>query len=159
MIVAVSDGKLVALKFHADDSRLADAEQELRRELRAFEVMRDDTAAGGIARQVEAYVAGQRAGFDLEFDLSWLGTEFRRRVLEECVRIPRGQTVTYAELARRAGRPKAFRAVGHTMATNPIPIVIPCHRVVGSNGSLTGFGGGIDMKRRLLALEGAAMPV
>jgi O-6-methylguanine DNA methyltransferase len=95
----------------------------------------------------------KRKDFDLEVDLSWV-TPFRREVLLECARIPRGQVATYADLERRVGRPRAFRAVGNTMRTNPIPVVIPCHRVVGTNGSLTGFGGGLDMKRRLLQLEG-----
>jgi O-6-methylguanine DNA methyltransferase len=77
--------------------------------------------------------------------------------MEECAKVPRGEVTTYAELARRAGKPAAFRAVGHTMATNPVPIVVPCHRVLGSDGSLHGFGGGLDMKARLLALEGARL--
>jgi methylated-DNA-[protein]-cysteine S-methyltransferase len=78
-------------------------------------------------------------------------------VLYETYAIPRGQVATYAELARRVGRPRAFRAVGNTMRLNPIPIVIPCHRVVGVNGDLTGFGGGLGMKRKLLELEGAVL--
>ncbi len=84
-------------------------------------------------------------------------TPFRREVLLACAAIPRGQVSTYADLARRVGRPAAFRAVGNTMRTNPVPIVIPCHRVIGSDGSLTGFGGGLDVKRRLLELEGALL--
>jgi methylated-DNA-[protein]-cysteine S-methyltransferase len=77
--------------------------------------------------------------------------------LHETYAIPRGQIATYGEIARRVGRPRAFRAVGNTMRLNPIPIVIPCHRVVGTNGDLTGFGGGLSMKRRLLELEGAVL--
>ena len=82
---------------------------------------------------------------------------FRRRVMEECAKGPRGEVATYAELARRAGKPTAYRAVGHTMATNPVPIVVPCHRIVGSSGP-GGFGPGLQMKAQLLALEGAKLP-
>jgi methylated-DNA-[protein]-cysteine S-methyltransferase len=83
------------------------------------------------------------------------GTAFQRRVWEELQRIPRGTTVTYAELATRIGRPGAARAVGAAVARNPISIVVPCHRVVGSDGSLTGYAGGVERKRALLALEGS----
>ncbi len=80
--------------------------------------------------------------------------EFSRKVLSACARIPAGQVRTYAELAKAAGRPKAARAVGQVMAMNPVPLVVPCHRVVGSNRSLTGFGGGMAWKEALLASEG-----
>ncbi len=85
------------------------------------------------------------------------GTPFQRRVWEELRTIPRGSTVSYGDLAARLGRPGAARAVGSAVARNPISIVVPCHRVVGSNGALTGYAGGVDRKRTLLALEGAGV--
>lgn len=156
LLVAVDgDNNLIAVKFDVDERRLPEAVDELRTELHgAFELVRDDAKIEPAARQIREYVAGARTGFDLTFDLSWM-TPFRRHVLEACARIPRGQVASYGELARRVGSPRASRAVGNTMRTNPLPIVIPCHRVVGSDGKLTGFGGGLDLKRRLLELEGA----
>ena len=143
------------MKLGVDEARLPEALVDLHHELHgAFDVQRGDAKVRGAARQVRDYAAGKRIDFDLQVDLSWV-TPFRREVLLECARIPRGQVATYADLARRVGRPQAFRAVGNTMRTNPVPVVIPCHRVVGTNGSLTGFGGGLDMKRQLLQLEGA----
>lgn len=157
MLVAVEGERLIAVKFGVDERRLPRSLEDLHRELHGrFELNRSDAKVARVAKQLREYLAGKRERFDVPVDLSWV-TPFRRAVLEECARIPRGQVATYAELARRVGRPKASRAVGNTMRTNPIPIVIPCHRVVGSDGSLTGFGGGLDMKRRLLALEGAAL--
>ena len=155
MLVAVDGEKMIALKFDVDEARLPAAVEELHHELHgAFALERSEAKVRGAAKQIRDYLAGKRLDIDVQLDLSWV-TPFRRDVLLECARIPRGQVATYAELARRVGRPKAFRAVGNTMRTNPIPIAIPCHRVVGSDGSLTGFGGGLDMKQRLLAIEGA----
>lgn len=102
-------------------------------------------------RQLSEYFAGNRKAFDLP--LAVAGTEFQRRVLDELMRIPYGETVSYADVARRIGRPKAVRAVGAANGYNPLPIVIPCHRVIGSSGDLTGFGGGLETKRTLLRLE------
>jgi methylated-DNA-[protein]-cysteine S-methyltransferase len=101
--------------------------------------------------QLRAYFDGELTEFDLP--LSPAGTEFQRRVWAGLRAIPYGQTVTYGELARRLGRPAASRAVGLANGKNPISIVVPCHRVIGSDGSLTGYGGGLDRKRFLLALE------
>ena len=102
-------------------------------------------------RQREEYFAGDRTQFDLA--LHPLGTPFQLAVWEELGRIPYGVTISYAELARRIGQPSAVRAVGAANGRNPIPIVLPCHRVIGSDGSLTGFGGGLPTKRFLLAME------
>ncbi|WNL47718.1 methylated-DNA--[protein]-cysteine S-methyltransferase [Dyella sp. BiH032] len=102
-------------------------------------------------RQLEEYFAGARTHFDLK--LHPVGTPFQRAVWEELGRIPYGVTISYAELARRIGQPLAVRAVGAANGRNPIPIVLPCHRVIGSNGSLTGFGGGLPTKRFLLSME------
>lgn len=104
-----------------------------------------------VVRQLEEYFAGKRRDFDLK--LAPAGTEFQREVWSELTRIPYGATISYAELSQRIGRPKAVRAVGAANGANPIPIVIPCHRVIGANGTLTGYGGGLPIKQHLLALE------
>jgi len=104
------------------------------------------------ARQVGEYFEGRRHAFDLP--LAAEGTDFQRRVWQQIARIPFGETITYAELARRAGAPGSARAAGAATGRNPISIVVPCHRVVGSDGSLTGYAGGIERKTRLLEIEG-----
>lgn len=101
--------------------------------------------------QLDEYFAGARTEFDLELAPS--GTEFQMKVWARLRHIPYGETISYAQLARDVGDVKATRAVGAANGQNPISIVVPCHRVIGSNGSLTGFGGGIERKKRLLALE------
>ncbi|NCF52723.1 methylated-DNA--[protein]-cysteine S-methyltransferase [Gammaproteobacteria bacterium] len=102
-------------------------------------------------RQLTEYFAGSRKQFDLPLNLS--GTEFQLLVLEELRRIPYGETVSYGDIAERIGRPAAVRAVGAANGRNPLPIIVPCHRVIGSGGDLTGFGGGLDAKEALLRLE------
>lgn len=104
-------------------------------------------------QQLDAYWAGKR----VEFDLPLLpeGTAFRKQVWDALLEVPYGETASYGEVARRIGRPKAARAVGAACGSNPLPIFIPCHRVVGASGALTGFGGGLPIKERLLALEQA----
>lgn len=106
------------------------------------------------AHQLAEYFNGRRRAFDLP--LAPKATAFQRKVLEALQAIPYGETRTYKDIAAAIGRPKAVRAVGAANAKNPIPIIIPCHRVVGSDGSLTGFGGGLDAKRMLLRLEAEA---
>jgi methylated-DNA-[protein]-cysteine S-methyltransferase len=101
--------------------------------------------------QLAEYFAGTRQQFELR--LNPQGTPFQRAVWQELARIPYGATISYGELARRIGQPQAVRAVGAANGRNPLPIVLPCHRVIGSNGDLTGFGGGLPTKRFLLALE------
>lgn len=102
-------------------------------------------------RQLREYFAGKRIEFDLP--LAPEGTDFQRNVWRRLQEIPYGETISYGELAKRIGNPKASRAVGAANGQNPIPIVIPCHRVIGANGKLTGFGGGLPTKEALLALE------
>jgi methylated-DNA-[protein]-cysteine S-methyltransferase len=104
-----------------------------------------------VIRQLQAYFAGELENFDLA--VSPQGTPFQQKVWSELQRIPYGETLSYGELARRIGNPKACRAVGLANGSNPISIVIPCHRVIGSNGKLTGYGGGLPIKEKLLALE------
>jgi methylated-DNA-[protein]-cysteine S-methyltransferase len=104
-----------------------------------------------VRRQLGEYFAGERKDFDLALSLS--GTEFQVAVLEALQRIPYGETISYGAVAKLIGRPKAVRAVGAANGRNPIPIIVPCHRVIGSSGDLTGFGGGLDTKAALLRLE------
>ena len=102
-------------------------------------------------QQLAEYFAGKRQKFDLK--ISPKGTAFQERVWQELCRIPFGGTASYGEIAERIGNPKACRAVGMANAKNPIPIIVPCHRVIGKDGSLTGFGGGLEIKEQLLKLE------
>lgn len=102
-------------------------------------------------RQLDAYFAGDLRRFDLPLDLA--GTKFQRRVWSELLKIPYGETRSYSQLACALGTPAAVRAVGAANGANPVPIVVPCHRVIGASGKLVGYGGGLPLKRRLLALE------
>lgn len=104
------------------------------------------------AAQLDAWFAGHRADFALPLDLS-AGTSFQQQVWRALLEIARGQTRSYSELAQRIGRPQAVRAVGAAVGRNPLAIVVPCHRVLGSDGSLTGYAGGLERKRALLGLE------
>ena len=106
---------------------------------------------GDVLRQLKEYFAGRRSDFELP--IAPAGTEFQKNVWRQLQEIPYGATISYGELARRVGNPQASRAVGAANGQNPIPIVIPCHRVIGANGKLTGFGGGLPTKQILLQLE------
>jgi len=108
------------------------------------------------ARQLGEYIEGARRTFELP--LAPEGTEFQRRVWIEIARVPYGETITYGELAARAGAPGAARAAGAATGRNPLSVVVPCHRIVGTDGSLTGYAGGIERKTRLLELEGFLQP-
>ncbi len=105
--------------------------------------------------QIQEYLRGQRKAFDIPLDLR--GTEFQKAVWQALLEIPYGTTKTYSEIAREIHRPKAVRAVGSAIGANPVPIVVPCHRVIGKDGSLTGFAGGLDMKEQLLKIEGTLL--
>lgn len=113
----------------------------------------DEEPFAETVRQLTAYFTGERTDFELPLHLD--GTPFQREVWAGLLRIPYGETRTYGELARALGKPHASRAVGLANGKNPLGIVVPCHRVVGADGSLTGYGGGLDRKRRLLEAEGA----
>ncbi len=110
-----------------------------------------DPILSSAARQLSEYFAGERREFDLPLDLE--GTEFQKDAWLALADVPYGETTSYGEQAQAIGRPGAFRAVGAANGRNPVPIVLPCHRIVGADGSLTGFAGGLDVKARLLALE------
>jgi methylated-DNA-[protein]-cysteine S-methyltransferase len=135
-----------------------DVEQQLDDLARAFgpRVLRSSASVDNAHRQLDEYFGGRRESFELDVDLG-RAAPFARSVLTELALVPYGQTTTYGALAARVGAPRAARAVGTVMNRNPLPIVLPCHRVVGSNGSLTGYAGGLETKERLLRLEGALL--
>ncbi|NML86363.1 methylated-DNA--[protein]-cysteine S-methyltransferase [Polaromonas sp.] len=110
-----------------------------------------------VSGQLGEYFAGRRCHFDVPLDLA-CGTEFQQSVWQALLDIAPGQTISYGEVSRRIGKPAAVRAVGGAVGRNPVSIIVPCHRVMGSNGSLTGYGGGLDRKTALLRLEGALAP-
>ena len=148
LLAARSDSGLCALTFDVDVHRVS-AASRLGNEP---EVRRYPEALLEVRYQLAEYFDGARRSFDLAVDLRGV-TPFQRSVLDATVRIPAGATVTYGELAKRVGRPRAARAVGGALQRNPVWIVIPCHRVTASDGSLTGYGGGLDRKASLLRLE------
>jgi O-6-methylguanine DNA methyltransferase len=124
----------------------------LRRQLPGFEAREAFRPNRVAVAQILEYLEGKRRRFDLPLDLR--GTPFQRAVYEELLRIPYGEKRSYADVARAIGKPRAVRAVGAANGANPIPLVVPCHRVIASDGHLGGFGGGLPLKRRLLAMEG-----
>jgi methylated-DNA-[protein]-cysteine S-methyltransferase len=119
---------------------------------------RNDRALSSVRSALRDYFSGRTLGLDFAADLSAL-PDFQRRVLEALRQVPYGTVVSYGELARRVGEPGAARAVGQAMGSNPLPLLYPCHRVVAHDGSLGGFAGGLPMKRALLELEGALLPL
>ena len=133
-----------------------DAEERLEElaRLHGARVLRSRRPLDPLRRELADYFEGRRRDFDVSLDLEAVAP-FHGSVLRELKRIPYGETATYGALARRIGSPKAARAVGGACNRNPLPIVVPCHRVVGSSGNLVGYAGGLDRKRALLALEGA----
>jgi O-6-methylguanine DNA methyltransferase len=137
------------------------AEARLRRqealEGRDLRIVDDDSVLREPLAQLAEYFAGERCSFDLVLDHR--GTPFQSAVWAELARIPFGETRTYADIARAVGRPTATRAVGAANGTNPIPIILPCHRVIGSDGTLTGYGGSLPLKARLLAWERGERPL
>ena len=112
-----------------------------------------------VRRELEEYFDGRRRQFDVALDWALTTPGFRRRVLEECARIPFGATRTYQDMAIGAGSPSAFRAAGGALGSNPIPIIVPCHRVLASSGGLGGYTGGLERKRTLLSIEGGMLAV
>lgn len=150
LLVAASDRGLAALRFDPDPAR--DLERLAR--IAGARVLRSSRSIDVVRRELDEYFARRRRSFDLPLDLRSL-PRFTLAVLRELARIPYGETATYGELAARVGHPRAARAVGTVLNRNRIPIVLPCHRIVGSSGSLTGYAGGLERKAALLELEGA----
>jgi methylated-DNA-[protein]-cysteine S-methyltransferase len=118
---------------------------------------RDDDAFADARHQLEQYFAGTRREFELELEPR--GNDFELRVWRSLLEIPYGETASYGEIARRVGSPDAARAVGVANARNPIAVIVPCHRVIGADGTLTGYGGGLERKRLLLDLESGVLPL
>jgi methylated-DNA-[protein]-cysteine S-methyltransferase len=145
LLVAVSERGLCKISFDPDGQVDPLARSYGRR------VLRSARPIDPVRRQLDEYFEGARHDFELSLDLS-VG-EFYAQVLGELARVPYGETTTYGALAARTGHPKAARAIGTVMHNNPVPIVLPCHRVIGSTGSLTGYGGGLPAKKFLLELE------
>jgi len=152
LLVATSERGLCRISYDAEPER------ELERLARTFgvRVLRSPKPVDEARRELDEYFEGNRRRFDLRLDLALLA-DFNRRVLDELARVPYGEVVTYGELAARSERPRAARAVGTVMNRNPLPIVLPCHRVIGANGKLVGYGGGLERKEQLLRLEGAIL--
>ena len=152
LLVAATERGVCRISYDAEPDR------ELERLARAFgvRVLRSPKPVDGARRELDEYFEGSRRRFDLQLDVGLLA-DFNKRVLSELARVPYGKVVTYGELAARSERPRAARAVGTVMNRNPLPIVLPCHRVIGANGKLVGYGGGLDRKERLLRLEGAIL--
>ncbi len=156
LFLAASARGLVALEF---DTRLPGQQtirpnpRNLRVEGKQLRFEESATVMRPYVQELEEYFRGQRREFSFPLDLR--GTEFQLACWRALLAIPYGETRTYADIARAVGRPKAFRAVGMANNRNPVAIVVPCHRVIASDGTLAGYGGGLDIKRRLLELEGA----
>lgn len=156
LFLAASARGLVALEF---DTRLPGQQtirpnpRDLRVESRALLFQEAEEAMRRYIRELEQYFAGERREFEFPLDLR--GTEFQLSCWQALLAIPYGEVRTYADIARAVGRPRGFRAVGMANNRNPVAIVVPCHRVIASDGSLCGYGGGLQIKRKLLELEGA----
>jgi len=156
LFLAASPQGLVALEF---DARLPAQQsirpnpRDLREEKRGFQFEQSSRALRAYISEIEEYFTGNRRQFTFPLDLR--GTDFQLACWRALLAIPYGETRSYADIARAVGKPNAFRAVGMANNRNPVAIVVPCHRVIASDGTLCGYGGGLDAKRRLLELEGA----
>jgi AraC family transcriptional regulator of adaptative response/methylated-DNA-[protein]-cysteine methyltransferase len=153
MIAGATDGGICFLDF-TDRRMLEHQLMALRRRFKAGLAPGRHAHLTTLRRELAEYFAGKRQDFDVPLEMR--GTAFEMRVWQELQRIPYGETRSYSEMAQRVGRPAAVRAVGHANGLNTISVIVPCHRVVGKNGDLVGYGGGLWRKRRLLHLESAS---
>lgn len=151
LYLVASDRGLCAVSFGGDEAGVVAWSRAA-----GLEPARDPVALRPYAHQLREYFSGERHAFDLPVDLS-TATPFTRRVLEATARVPFGHLASYRDIARQIGKPGATRAVGNALGHNPVPIVIPCHRIVRSNGALGGYTGGLAIKRQLLSLEGVLL--
>jgi methylated-DNA-[protein]-cysteine S-methyltransferase len=154
LLVAASERGLCRISFSPEPEAVLEALARAH----GARVLRSPRPVDEIRRELDEYFEGRRRAFDLPLDTSVLAP-FQRTVLEELARVPYGEVETYGGLAGRVGNPRAARAVGGALNRNPIPIVLPCHRVVGANGQLVGYAGGLDRKRALLDLEAGVAPL
>jgi len=152
LLVAVTDRGVCRISFDSEP------EHSLEQLARVYgpRVLRSSPPVERLRRELDEYFEGRRREFDIAIDVRGV-PDYYQRVLAELARVEYGSTTTYGALAARTGNPRAARAVGTVMNRNPIPIVLPCHRVIGASGSLTGYGGGLDRKEHLLRLEGAIL--
>lgn len=151
LLVATTEKGLVRISFPSETEGIV--LDELARRI-SPRVVRSPRKVAPVARELDQYFAGHRRKFDVPLDWSLVGP-YARRVLRATARIPFGKVSTYREVAARAGNPAASRAAGNALGSNPIPVVVPCHRVLRTGGALGGYGGGLDVKELLLRLEGA----
>jgi methylated-DNA-[protein]-cysteine S-methyltransferase len=152
LLVGVTDRGVCRISFDPEPEH----HLELLARIFGPRVLRSSKPVDRVRRELDEYFEGRRQHFDVEPDVRGV-PEYYRRVLDELARVKYGTTTTYGTLAALTGNPRAARAVGTVMNRNPIPIVLPCHRVIGASGSLTGYGGGLDRKEHLLRLEGAIL--
>ncbi len=152
LLVGVTDRGVCRISFDPEPEH----HLELLARIFGPRVLRSSKPVDRVRRELDEYFEGRRQHFDVEPDVRGV-PEYYRRVLDELARVEYGTTTTYGTLAALTGNPRAARAVGTVMNRNPIPIVLPCHRVIGASGSLTGYGGGLDRKEHLLRLEGAIL--
>jgi methylated-DNA-[protein]-cysteine S-methyltransferase len=154
LLIAVSDDGICEISFgrSGTDKFLALLDR------RGFEAVADQQAIESASAQLREYFSGRRHVFDLQVDLTGV-TPFTKAVLTATSEVPFGRLLTYRDIARSIGKPNATRAVGNALGRNPVPVVVPCHRVVRSDNSLGGYTGGLDIKERLLSIEGATLPV
>ena len=153
LLLAATARGLVEIAFTGNGTRVDDALDELARKV-SPRILEAPARLDPVRSQLDEYFTGHRVDFDVRLDRSLMGP-FARRVLGRTERIPYGSVSTYAQVARHIGAPRAARAVGNALAANPIPVIVPCHRVVRTGGALGGYGGGLDRKEWLLDLEGA----
>ena len=146
--IAVNDDGAIALSVFGGD-------EVLRKYLKGREAIRNPSAVAALRKQVEEYFAGSRKPFVFKLAVEY--TEFQKKVWDALCKIPHGETRTYGELAKMLGNPKASRAVGRANGSNPVSLFVPCHRVIGADGSLTGYAHGTEVKRKLLELERNAL--
>jgi methylated-DNA-[protein]-cysteine S-methyltransferase len=153
LLIASTENGLCFIEFGSEEQALPSLQRWCRKTFMGVSISRDDLGNQSVREQLDEYFAGRRKTFDIPLEL--YGTPFQKAVWTELTRIPYGETRSYKEIAISIGAAKAVRAIGGANNRNPIPIVVPCHRVIGSNGALVGYGGGLSIKEHLLALEGA----
>ena len=150
LVLGSLSGKLCLLGFGDREMRRT-VDGRIRKKLDAEFVEQSDKVLEQTMKQVDEYLSGNRKEFDMP--LLMVGTDFQKRVWQALTRVPHGATSTYGQIAEDIGSPKAVRAVGNASSVNPISIIVPCHRIIGGDGGLVGYGGGLSVKRRLLELE------
>lgn len=156
LTIVLSKNGICRIDFSCGELVLKNIERWSRQHFLMDQLQQDDVALSDIKKQLNEYFAGKRTTFDCELDLQ--GTPFQKLVWNALLQIPYGEVQSYKEVAQAIGSPKAVRAVGGANNRNPLPIIVPCHRVVGSNGALVGYGGGLSIKEKLLELEGYPLP-